>query len=814
MAQSIWMKSDGNPVWIVGYGIQPASSAATAVQIHGYGGTPASGSTPIKIVGHGPTPPSGATAMWITSYGGKPGVAPPPTVPVNITPPVITGTPQVGQTLSASTGTWSNSPTSYAYQWWIVFPATVIPPAAGSAAKAGATSNAFVIDAPSATSFLGCMVTATNSNGSTSAWSNVLGPVTAAPAGFATVSSVAVVGLTTSATPINTTGANLLVAVTCGYNGWVPGFADSYNNVWASIVTNVGTGPLTVWYCQPISAQVGPNHTFTASGYTTSVATAVAAFSGAAATGVFDVTSTNVASGGATAAITPTAANSLVLALASTGASGLALSPPFTMLAQQAWGSGVNMGVYIAYLMQANPAAVADPWTATINRRLISFRPAASPLPPTPGPFALVASASGKGTATVANTNASPINTTGADLLVAVGALAGNTTTTTAMTDSYGNAWTLGPNLTGQLAVYYCRPAIVGTGHTFTLQCNGSYYPSISMAAFCGSAAFALDQSSVAASGTAGAITPSVPGALVIAGASAAAAITATPAGFTVQATLPYQGASNTGSALAARIQSAAASVNPVWTSTLLNASGVISFKPGTGAAPTWTPANLPGLVAWYDAQDAASLVLSGSNVTQWNDKSGKGLNVVQATPAAQPTLAATGINGRPALQFSGAQVLQASLAAGAFTSGLAYYFVTLIATTGQNTSPISRAPNAAPYVGPLARYGISVMVGGSTYYNGTTYNTGSAAPAIWGLRYTPASDRYQDWLNGNPNLNVAAVGQSANWTDSASTITVGRRIDGAVPITGFVGEAIACTQLSDADRFQLESYLATKWGF
>jgi len=43
--------------------------------------------------------------------------APPPAAPKNTTLPSVSGTPQVGQTLSASSGTWSGSPTSYAYQW-------------------------------------------------------------------------------------------------------------------------------------------------------------------------------------------------------------------------------------------------------------------------------------------------------------------------------------------------------------------------------------------------------------------------------------------------------------------------------------------------------------------------------------------------------------------------------------------------------------------------------------------------------------------------------------------------------------------------
>ena len=44
-------------------------------------------------------------------------MAPAPVAPVNTTPPVVSGSPVEGQTLSASTGVVVRQPTSFTYQW-------------------------------------------------------------------------------------------------------------------------------------------------------------------------------------------------------------------------------------------------------------------------------------------------------------------------------------------------------------------------------------------------------------------------------------------------------------------------------------------------------------------------------------------------------------------------------------------------------------------------------------------------------------------------------------------------------------------------
>ena len=81
-------------------------------------------------------------------------------VPVSLTPPEVTGAPKVGQTLTASKGTWSGSPTSYGFQWQ-----TCDPSGAPCNDVAGATSATYVARAADAGSTLRVHVTARNAFG-------------------------------------------------------------------------------------------------------------------------------------------------------------------------------------------------------------------------------------------------------------------------------------------------------------------------------------------------------------------------------------------------------------------------------------------------------------------------------------------------------------------------------------------------------------------------------------------------------------------------------------------------------------------------
>lgn len=104
------------------------------------------------------------------------GGSPPAPVPVNTSPPTITGTPQVGVQLNGGNGTWTNSPSSYAYQW---------QRSAVSGGPfsdiGGATAINYTPAGGDATYYLRLQVIATNVNGpSAPAWSAETGPVAAA----------------------------------------------------------------------------------------------------------------------------------------------------------------------------------------------------------------------------------------------------------------------------------------------------------------------------------------------------------------------------------------------------------------------------------------------------------------------------------------------------------------------------------------------------------------------------------------------------------------------------------------------------------
>lgn len=271
-------------------------------------------------------------------------------------------------------------------------------------------------------------------------------------------------------------------------------------------------------------------------------------------------------------------------------------------------------------------------------------------------------------------------------------------------------------------------------------------------------------------------------------------------------------------------------------------------------APAAWTPANLGATLAlWLDADDAATITLNGSNVSQWSDKSGNNRNHVQATAVNQPPLIAAAIGGKPAVQATTANQF-VELADGnptfgttdldAIPSDLHSVFCVMNGGNGTGNFQSSGGRAGIGYakaggigtqgtfvIGLLTHNGSDVAVTPPRWivqqkgWSGVT-SLGAANVPTWhpGALNTPAvvgmvwnGSTTVATVDGTPFANVGAPFTAANQQTPARVGSAALTL--AAPATAGggnaqVGEVVICdTALSTADRQKLEGYLAWKWG-
>ena len=145
--------------------------------------------------------------------------------PINTVAPVVTGTAQVRQTLTCSTGTWVGAePITYTYQWQ-----------QGTTNIIGATSSTYIISSTYVGIALRCVVTATNIGGSKATSSNATSAV------VANIPVVPTIGTATSISPTSAT-----VAFTPGDNGGAPVTAYTATSSPGGITGSSTGSPITV----------------------------------------------------------------------------------------------------------------------------------------------------------------------------------------------------------------------------------------------------------------------------------------------------------------------------------------------------------------------------------------------------------------------------------------------------------------------------------------------------------------------------------------------------------------------------------------
>ena len=232
-------------------------------------------------------------------------------------------------------------------------------------------------------------------------------------------------------------------------------------------------------------------------------------------------------------------------------------------------------------------------------------------------------------------------------------------------------------------------------------------------------------------------------------------------------------------------------------------------------------PRSVAGCTVWLDGADRNVFTFaSGSNISQWRDKSGSNVNL--STTSNYPVYTPNRFGGLPGVTFSGTNFLQ-----GAYTGGVQQTMFIVYTTdrTTTNGSPLTRLVDfnnnefgnfSSPQIDPGAGINTDALIwlAGNSYPSHALYTT--LVPQIGSRVYAVVYNGTGSQMYRNGSLQTLS---GSGFSATSSTVTqlaisgLSTRASGE-RFVGSVGELLFYNSvLSATDRQQIEGYLVWKWG-
>jgi hypothetical protein len=224
-----------------------------------------------------------------------------------------------------------------------------------------------------------------------------------------------------------------------------------------------------------------------------------------------------------------------------------------------------------------------------------------------------------------------------------------------------------------------------------------------------------------------------------------------------------------------------------------------------------WIPTDIETSL-WLDASDSSTIILNGSNVSQWTDKSGKSNHLVQNTVGNQPTLVGNSIvssSGKslaktPAIDTLNAQgttslfivhdVINATTASANFT--------TIFRNSSVDTDPTKRRPFVI-YAKVANTINFSNSSSDAVVLTSTSTKTGKTL-----FSYTQSETQATLYSQGSF---VHQIANTPNTNTTSETLVIGNFSD--VNNNMIINACILINGLvSEDNRQKIEGYLAYKW--
>jgi hypothetical protein len=252
-----------------------------------------------------------------------------------------------------------------------------------------------------------------------------------------------------------------------------------------------------------------------------------------------------------------------------------------------------------------------------------------------------------------------------------------------------------------------------------------------------------------------------------------------------------------------------------------------ITVPAPTPPASSWTPADISTLL-WLDASDAATVTLSGSDVTQWDDKSGNGNHVTQSTSGNRPDYDTTTniVNGLNVITFDGSDDFLAKATLGGFPANVSTAITAVCVVQYRGATAVDRAVfdisdgaltnrTALQFITTNNSLNTTTVVARSGDLNSAATtdspDTGSAGDMpVFCTGSLHQTSKRQAWLNGSTDGPETSGGASYTYTN----LRVGRLFQDVFPWgVGEICEIVIFQGEDDTTRQLLEGYMMWKWG-
>lgn len=236
----------------------------------------------------------------------------------------------------------------------------------------------------------------------------------------------------------------------------------------------------------------------------------------------------------------------------------------------------------------------------------------------------------------------------------------------------------------------------------------------------------------------------------------------------------------------------------------MLGLGANLMLKNGGGAA-AWTPASIPGLLLWLDANQITGLN-DGDAVATWTDASGNGYNATQGSASARPIYKTGILNSRPVVRWDG---VDDRLTNATFAVNQPCTWFAVVRTTGGDAAFRFVLDAAAGTVRQAIFYSVAPTKW-TSFAGSLVDESGTTGGSVWRSIQTVFD-------GASSSLIVAGVTTSGN--PGSSALSGGYVLGRVVNETGFqfggdIAE-IGCynSVISGANLSALQSYLNAKYG-